>query len=151
MVQAAAGSSGPMALLGMPPYHRQTHGFSRGPGVDSADFACSFCVCSATQPLPCRRASPVPWGRGQCGSPLNSPCGKEAPNAKHVKPMGHPATPTPHPPCQPCSSSTYPFSNTQLEGLLPCSSLSPDTEDFQSWWPERSPARLHSEDGKKLH
>lgn len=148
MVQAAARSSGPM---GMPPYHRQTHGSARGTGLESADFASGFRVCSAIQPLTSRGASPVPWGQGQCGPPLNSPCGKEAPNTEHVKPVGHPATSTPRPPCQPSSSSTYPFSDTQLEGPLPCSSLSPDTEDFQSWWSARSPTRLHSEDGKKLH
>ena len=81
--------------MGMPPYHRQTHGSAQGTGLDSADFASGFRVCSATQPLTSRRASPVPWGQGQCGPPLNSPCGKEAPNTEHVKPVGHPATSTP--------------------------------------------------------
>lgn len=72
-------------------------GVCTGHGVDSADFACSFRVCSATQTFTCRRASALPWGQGQCASPPNSPCGKEATNTEHVNPVG----PSSHPDHQP--------------------------------------------------
>lgn len=94
---------------------------------------------------------PVPWGQGQCGPPLNSPCGKEAPNTEHVKPVGHRhSTPRPlasHPAHQP-----YPFFRyTARRVPFPAPHFHLTLKTSKAGGLRGPQIRLHSEDGKKLH